>query len=253
MKYGDWFFIPRNPLNVRLRLVCFSPAGLGAGVFRTWVKELPYWVELCAVELPGKGARRGEPAIGSIPRLAELISRALIERADRPFAFFGHSMGAILACETAHVLRASGQTPPVHLFASGRRPPEFEAQDEPIAALPDEAFVREINVRYGGIPPEVLANPDVLAILLPGLRADMAAIETFRPQPRPPFTFPIAAFGGASDPMTPLRHLEEWRSQTEGPFETRLFPGGHFYIDEQKRAVTGEIIRLLSPALLTEA
>ena len=107
----------------------------------------------------------------------------------------------------------------------------------------------EIDRRYGGIPREILANPDVLALLLPGLRADMIALETFHPGPRPPLPIPISAFGGDSDPMTPIAHLEAWKSETQGAFAMRLFPGGHFYLDPQRKAVLDEIAHIIAPIL----
>jgi medium-chain acyl-[acyl-carrier-protein] hydrolase len=243
---SKWFFVPDAPAHAHFRLICFPPAGLGAAVFRNWSNELPRGVELFAVQLPGRTLRLAEPAITSIPGLVEAITDAVAQLPERPFAFFGHSMGAVLASEVARSLMARSLSLPSHLIVSGRRPPHVPDPRMPIGELPDDAFVGEINRRYGGIPNEILANPDVLALLLPGLRADMIALETFRPGLRPPFPMPVSAFGGDSDPMTPISHLEEWKSETQGAFRLRVFPGGHFYVDAQRAAVIGEIARTIS-------
>jgi surfactin synthase thioesterase subunit len=109
--------------------------------------------------------------------------------------------------------------------------------------------VTEIGRRYDGIPREILANPDVLELLLPSLRADIVALEKFRPGPRPTLPIPISAFGGDSDPMTPLADIEAWEEETQAGFEMRIFPGGHFYLDEQRKAVTSEITRIIKPIM----
>ena len=246
---SKWLFVAHVPLRVHFRLICFPPAGLGAVAFRNWSNELPGGVELCAVQLPGRTLRLTEPAITSIPQLAEAITDAIAQLPERPFAFFGHSMGAVLASEVARSLTARSLPLPSHLIVSGRRPPHLPDPRVPIGDLPDDAFVAEINRRYGGIPSEILANPDVLALLLPGLRADIIALETFRPGSRPPFPIPISAFGGDSDPMTPIAHLEEWKSETQGAFATRVFPGGHFYLDARREVVLLEIARVIAPIL----
>jgi surfactin synthase thioesterase subunit len=191
--------------------------------------------------------RLSEPAVTSVPRLVEAITEAVAQRPERRFAFFGHSMGAILASEVARRLTALSLPLPSHLIVSGRRPPHVADARPPIGHLPDADFVAEINRRYGGIPREILANPDVLALLLPGLRADMIALEAFRPGPRPPLPMPISAFGGDSDPLTPIAHLEAWRSETQTAFATRVFPGGHFYLDARREEVVGAITEMIAP------
>jgi medium-chain acyl-[acyl-carrier-protein] hydrolase len=187
--------------------------------------------------------------MSSIPPLVEAITDAIARLPGVPFAFFGHSMGAVLANEVARRLMELSLPVPCHLVVSGRRPPPVPDRNPPIGGLSDTAFVAEINRRYGGIPREILADPDVLALLLPSLRADIIALETFQPGPRPPLPIPISAFGGDSDPMTPLVDIEAWKTETQAAFALRIFPGGHFYLDAQRKAVVGEIARIIAPIL----
>lgn len=246
---GEWLFALGSARSVRLRLICFPPAGLGPAVFKGWANELPPGVALYAVQLPGRTSRFREPAMTSIPELVRAIADAVARLPELPLAFFGHSMGAVLASEVARRLMELSRPVPRHLIVSGRRPPSRPDRHAPIGELPDAAFVAEIGRRYDGIPREILANPDVLALLLPSLRADIAALEKFQPGLRPPLPIPVSAFGGDSDPMTPLADIEAWQKETQAAFAMRVFPGGHFYLEAQRKAVVGEITRIIAPVL----
>jgi len=247
---GDpWLYRPAPRRLALARLFCFPHAGVGASVFRQWSTELPGEFDVCAVQLPGRTARLSEPAVASIPALAEMIVAAIAPYLDIPFAFFGHSMGAVLAVEVARGLASNGLPAPSHLIVSGRRPPHMPDPESPIHSLSDAEFVAEINRRYGGIPPEILENHDILELLLPCLRADIIALEMYRPAQRRPLPCPIAAFGGEDDALTPRAHLEAWRDETTGPFEVCLFPGGHFYLEPHRSAVLAKISATLAPVL----
>jgi medium-chain acyl-[acyl-carrier-protein] hydrolase len=231
------------------RLFCFPYAGVGPSVFRHWPAGLPGALEVWAVQLPGRGSRINEPAIANIPTLAAAILEAIKPYLDMPFALFGHSMGAILAFEVAQGLASKGFSLPNHLVVSGRRPPHIPNPESPLHGLSDADFVFEINQRYGGIPPEILENPDILALVLPGLRADITALETHRPARHLPLSCPISAFGGKDDPLTSPLHLEAWRSETTDRFEVCHFPGGHFYLDGQRVSVLARLVATLSTML----
>ena len=244
-----WLYwpIPRQPSVARL--FCFPHAGVGASVFRQWPAGLPVELEICAVQLPGRANRLREPAVASIPALVDALVHAMTPHLDIPFAFFGHSMGAVLAFEVAQQLASRGPQHPSHLIVSGRRPPHVPDLASPLHGLPDREFVSEINRRYGGIPPEILENQDVLTLLLPCLRADITALETHRPTRGSPLPCPISAFGGADDPLTPRAHLESWGGETTGWFEVCVFAGGHFYLEPQRAAVLARLSALLTPVL----
>jgi surfactin synthase thioesterase subunit len=218
-------------------------------VYRQWSAELPPEVELCSVELPGREARFRERPIASIPDIVGSLEPALQPLLDLPYVFFGHSMGAILAIETTRALAARGATLPSQLFVSARRPPHVPAHEPPMNGLSDAEFVAEIHGRYGAIPAAVMNQPDVLELVLPALRADIAALEMHRPAQRSPLAVPITAFGGADDALTPRAHLEAWRSETSSTFRVRVFPGGHFYLNAQRAAVLADVATTLAPLL----
>jgi len=231
--------------NARLRLFCFPYAGVGPAVFRLWPGGLPTSVDVCAVALPGRGSRINEPTIADISDIAEAAAWAISAHVDRPFAFFGHSMGALVAYETAHRLSRSAGCTPEYLFLSGRCPPHIVNDGSHLHTLPDQEFVLEINRRYGGIPPVILNEPELLALLLPALRADIAALELFEPVQRPPLDCPMSVFGGLEDERALRDHLEEWRNATTGKFSLRQFPGGHFYIEQRRSDLLADISQAL--------
>jgi medium-chain acyl-[acyl-carrier-protein] hydrolase len=243
-KANPWLlcFAPRP--DARLRLFCFSYAGGGGAMYRSWLGALPQSIQLCAVQLPGRENRFREPAVASIRRLVDELLAALAPTLDRPYAFFGHSMGALVAFELARALQSvSHAAPPVHLFVSGRRAPHLPESDAPMHGLPDDEFIAEIGRRYGGIPDEVLRERDLLDLLLPGLRADMRAIETHVHVPGPALSCPVSAFGGADDPRATATQLSAWREHTQADARVCMFPGGHFYLNDA--SVLTRLIRAL--------
>ena len=185
--------------------------------------------------------------------MIDALAPALAPLLDRPFVVFGHSMGSMLAYAWTHHLAQRGGPLPAHLFVSGRRPPRMPDPKPPLHTLSDEGFVAEIMRRYGGIPPEVLREPELMSMLLPCLRADILALETYHPGPAAPLPCPVTALGGADDALAPLAHLEAWRDETRAAFHVRQLPGGHFYLDGARDDVLREIMTAVAAACRSQA
>lgn len=242
-------FVPRPA--ARMRLFCFSYAGGGAAVFRPWAIGLPADIEVAAVVLPGREGRLREPPMRRMSDLLAALVPALEPHIDLPFAFFGHSMGSLVAFELARTLQRRGGPAPQRLLVSGRRAPHLAEREPPIHHLDDNAFVEEVQRRYNGIPSEVMQYPELLELLLPTLRADMAVIETHSPhdegQPQEPFRGPISVYGGRDDARATRQELEGWQAHTPEPIALRQFAGGHFYFNDAE--VRGALIAAIEAEL----
>ncbi len=225
-------FRPSPNPDARLNLVCLPSAGSGPSMYRAWGKRLPDDVDVIGVHLPGREALIAEPLQDSIESLAATVQPVIEPFLDRPFALFGHSMGAWIAFELTRTLVREGKPLPVHFFASGRRAPQIRDPRTAVHTLDDDELVQKVMSLFGGIPAAVLAEPELMELLLPVLRADLKAVETYHYEPGPMLPCPVTAFGGQADSQVSLLELEGWGEQTQQAFETLLFPGAHFYLNE---------------------
>lgn len=242
---NSWVTCPKINPQASLRLFCFPYAGGGALSYRDWPKPLSPTIEVCPIELPGRGRRLNEPSFTQLTPIAEEIGRSLLPYLDKPFALFGHSMGGLTSFEVARFLRRIHARSPIHLFVSGRRAPQIADSDPPIHTLPDADFIEELR-RLNGTPEAVLANNELMQLLLPALRADFAVLETYVYQPEAPLNCPITTFGGLQDPDVSYEMLEAWQQQTSNAFSTQMFLGDHFFIHTAQSLLLQSIVQILN-------
>lgn len=235
--------------DVSCRLVLFPHAGGGAAAYFKLAKCMPDWLEVVAVVPPGREARIREPFAETISDMARGAVDALAQLPARPQAFFGHSMGAMLAFETAHMLAEGEQNRmPRHLFLSGRRAHGSSSGETPLSHLPSRDFVQAISNRYGGIPQQVLADRELLDLFLPVIRADIAAIERYVCPPREPLDVSLTLVGGISDPQCTDQAWEGWKQCSVKEVEYLRFAGDHFFLHsrtEELAIALAQRIRLL--------
>lgn len=212
-----------------LQLFCFPFAGGGASVFRKWGAKLPKSVEVCAVQLPGREDRLSESPFQQVEPLVEALAEAVFIDRERPFAFFGHSMGALIAFELCRQLRQLEGRQPEHLFVSGRRAPHLPDRKPTTYDLPHSEFVHELR-RLSGTPHEVLQDPDMMALIMPILRADFTLCETHSYVNDLPLSCSVSAFGGLEDREVEYDEVAGWREVTTGSFSLQMIPGGHFFL-----------------------
>jgi medium-chain acyl-[acyl-carrier-protein] hydrolase len=228
-----------------LGLFCFPYAGGGASLFRDWVGALGGTVEVCPVQFPGREGRFQEPAFTRLVTLVDSLVDSLDPHLDRPFALFGHSLGALVAFEFARRLRVDGRPGPAHLFASGCRAPQVARAEPWVHTLPDTVFRDEMR-RLGGTPPEILDDHELMDLLLPTLRADFALYETYVYADDRPLTCPFSVLGGRDDDMIRRSNLDAWRAQTTAPFRRHILPGSHFFLRSARPLLLAKIGRVLS-------
>lgn len=243
-----WLPYRRPQSEPALRLFCFPYAGGSASAFRGWADRLPDGVEICAVQPPGRERRMAESAPTRMEPLVAELARVLEPVLDRPFAFFGHSMGAKVAYELARRLRRDDRSLPRWMCFSGSRAPHMPTDDDPIHALPDDELIDELH-RLGGTPKEVLANEELMRLLLPLLRADFELNETYEHEPETPFDVPVSAYGGTRDEECPPETIEGWEDVTRSRFRRHMFEGGHFFLHEVTDELLQEIRRDLASVL----
>jgi surfactin synthase thioesterase subunit len=208
---------------------------------------MPADIDVCPVELPGRGARTPEQPFRRMDQLVETLCDVFEPLLTVPFVFFGHSMGAYIAFELARRLRAADGSAAMHLFVSGAAAPNRPGRRPPMHAMPDQRLVAALG-ELGGTPPTVMARQELVAALLPTLRADLQLVETYRAPRASRVPCPITAFGGADDRIE-RRSLEMWSSFSEESFRLRIFPGGHFYLSNASTALATEIVRALGTSI----
>ncbi|MFE1545968.1 thioesterase II family protein [Streptomyces sp. NPDC058718] len=213
----------------RVRLVCFPHAGGAATSFLPLSRFLGPAVDVVSVQYPGRQDRYREQPVESVTRLAELVVDALDPADDRPYAFFGHSMGAVVAYETARRLAARSAPGPVRLFLSGRAAPG--PGPEALDRMTSDAEVIAAIRMLGGTGAGVLDDPELMELALPALRADYRAIGAYVWEPGPPLDCPFTVLVGDADPVAPVARVAEWSGFTSADTDLRVFPGGHFYLD----------------------
>ena len=247
--FDAWVTCPKPNPQARLRLFCFPYAGGAASLFRTWSEELPAGVEVCPVQLPGRESRFREARYTRLMPLVHALGDVIQPYLTLPFAFFGHSMGALISFELARYLRRQNAPMPGRLFVSAHRAPHLPDPKAPIYNLPDSQFLEELRL-LNGMPREVLENAELMELMLPLLRADFAIAETYAYTEDAPLACPISAFGGLADSEVSSEEVAAWRAQTLGNFTVRMLPGDHFFLFKQRstllQAISEEAAQMLA-------
>lgn len=248
---SKWFYRQQPRPEARLRLFCFPYAGGGAALFRNWQASVGNDVEVIAIRTPGRESRFGEPAISSLSVLVEQLYQQLLPLLDKPFAFFGHSNGALTCFELARLLHSRGQPLPQRLILSAKRPPHIgdpkSAEGRATSQLPDAEFIAELQ-QLEGTPPEVLQNRDLMELFLPTLRADFALSDQHQFVPGSLLPCPATIFYGHRDSIS-LAHLQAWQELLAPAISLRVFSGGHFFIDEQRPELLAAVASELQTTL----
>jgi len=219
----------------RLRLFCLPYSGASAMVYSRWRRAMPAWLQVCPLELPGRGMRMDEPLQRDIKTLAAQLADEISAQLDGPYALFGHSLGGLLAFELAHALRVRGAPQPLALFASGTAGPAHRDVSEYAVEKTDEQLIARLR-ELKGTSDEALANGELMQLMLPILRADFLLCGSFQYGEREPLALPIHVFGGKQDTVR-AEQLLDWQEDTASGFSLDMFDGHHFFLVQQETAV----------------
>lgn len=246
------WFVHHRCGPARLRLFCFSYAGGSASLFQPWRAALDADIDLCAVQLPGRGTRMAEPAQRDLPTLVRQLAPLLAQEAGGPFALFGHSLGALLAFEVTRYLVLHQLPRPQKLVVSGADAPQRRSVLEALDEHDDDAMIAKLAT-YNGTPPEVLQHRELMQLLAPAIRADFAMAAGYRWRPGPPLEVPITVFAGRHDPDVAPAQAEAWQLESRRPVPVHWFDGDHFFIHACRHQVLAQLNAELAPAALAAA
>jgi medium-chain acyl-[acyl-carrier-protein] hydrolase len=246
--FSPWIKQLRPVPGARVRLFCFPAAGASANSYLPWSAALPSFIEAFGIQLPGRGERFHEKPARDMQALVAELTQASRALRDRPFIFLGHSLGTLIAFELARTLRRNGERLPLHFYAAAHRAPQIPETDPPAHQLPDRQLVEKLR-ELGGSGPEILAEQELMELLLPTIRADFAMDETYSYTAEPPLGCPVTAWGGSDDAELSREDLALWQHQTASAFELQIFQGDHFFVHSQREVLIDAIEARLRPYL----
>lgn len=219
-----------------IRLFAFPYGGAGASCYRTWQSGLPPHIELCPVQYPGREARYNTPSLTRVEDLVRDFLAQDLTLHKGPFAFFGHSLGALVAFETVRELRLRDLPQPLILFTSGYPAPHLDRSRPKVSHLELEPFFTILRREFD-VSGDVLEEPQLAELVYPALRADFEAVENYRYTRGEPLDSPILPLGGKQDPEASQDQISAWGQHSVLPLRSRFFSGGHFFLKESKDSV----------------
>ena len=228
---SQWLVTFDQKPNASTRVFCFPYAGGSPSIYYPWSRELDSSIELSVVQLPGRAQRiKQQPYTHWKPLIVALAS-AIIYHLDKPFIFFGHSMGGLIAYELSRYLQRKGQPLPQALFISGCAAPLTPSLVPPLGNLPDQTFIEQVDHYYGAIPPMLLENKELLQLVLPTLRADFQVCDSYAHTKSTPLSCPIIAMAGTEDQIANQAAVNAWQAFGSDSFELVMYQGGHFFLN----------------------
>lgn len=226
---SSWLTCAQPNPQAKMRLFCFPYAGGSAQLYHKWAARLPATVEVCPIQLPGRGNRMKDAPFTQLMPMVKAVSTAILPYLQKPFCFFGYSMGAMIGFELTRLLKAEYGLQPLHLFVAGRTAPQIANTKPHTYHLPDGEFLDSLK-DLNGTPRELLANAELMQLMIPLLRADFEVCQTYSYVPGPRLDCPMTVYGGTQDEHVSLEDYEAWKEQTTGPFKLTMFDGDHFFI-----------------------
>ncbi|MBP5976712.1 SDR family NAD(P)-dependent oxidoreductase [Brasilonema sp. CT11] len=244
----DWLIFPKPNPDAQLRLFCLPYVGGSSSAFLSWSDNLPLDIEVCALQLPGGTDRLGEQPFDELTPLVETLARVVLPYLDKPFAFYGHSQGALLCFELARYLRRENDKIPVHLFVGALHAPQLPHPSSSIAQFSQEEALKKAHLI--DLPQSIQQNIELMRLLLPSLKVGILMHENYTYCESEPLNCPITAFGGMQDKVITQEHLLAWREHTRGTFKLQMLSGNHLFLHSDQelllQAISQDLKSLLS-------
>ncbi|MGD9161791.1 MAG: thioesterase domain-containing protein [Desulfobacteraceae bacterium] len=249
MNNNIWISFPKEQPDAKLRLFCFPYAGSGASVYRLWPDIILSEVEICAIKLPGHESRFIEEPYRRITKLVEDLASEIFPLFNKPFLFFGHSIGAHISFQLARYLRRNCKSGPIHMFVSGSRAPHIPDNPDSLHyKMEDDIFIKKL-IELGGMEEEILHNKELMDLILPILRADVEMLNTIKYIEEEPLECGISSFGGLFDPRVSREDCEAWNKHTYGNFSLTMIPGKHLFINSHREQLIDLVNKDISNCL----
>ncbi|HLO89367.1 MAG TPA: SDR family NAD(P)-dependent oxidoreductase [Nostocaceae cyanobacterium] len=245
---NNWVINAQLNTDAKLRLFCFHYLGGGASAFRQWPDSFPPEIQVCPIQLPGRESRISEQPFYRIESLVETLAQVLHPYLDRPFAFYGHSMGALISFELARQLRRQHGLIPVHLFAAAYYAPHSISPFQKISDMKESELISSLP-RLLDAPESLLKNTEFIEALLPTVKADLQIVGKHVYSEEQPLDCPISAFGGLQDKEVSYDDLSVWDKHTQRKFNLQMFLGKHLFLLSDREMVSQSIIQELMPTL----
>lgn len=242
---NPWISYYKPRTSAQIRLFCFHYGGGSASIFSKWQQDMPNYIEICPVQLPGRENRLEEPLYKNLVPIIEDLENDVFINQGKSFAFFGHSIGALICFELARSFRKHKLNMPFHIFVSGLAAPQFLKFSKPLFNLPEREFINELKNLFNP-PNEIFEEQDLKELFLPIIKADFSIRDTYVYKSEPPLDCPITVFGGLQDSSTKKDWLEGWSELTTGKFSIYMFPGEHFFLNTSRLELLNKILEKIS-------
>ncbi|MEU3313840.1 thioesterase II family protein [Streptomyces sp. NPDC048387] len=217
-------------------LLCVPFAGAGPSFFHPWRELAAGRWRVTAVELPGRERRIMEEPYRNVCEAAKgVVDEVVADLGEgAPVVLFGHSLGAVLAYELAHLLGARGIT--VERLVVSGSPGPWTQRERRAAGLPDEEFLARVE-EFAGFRHEALDHPEMRELILPVLQADCEMHENYVPSTDVPLAVPVCSLRGADDGLVTAEEARQWQAATTAGCTYEEFPGDHMYLVDAGREV----------------
>lgn len=235
-KASKWISYPKPNREARLKLFCFPYAGSsGIVTYKHFADNLIDDIEICPIELPGRGFRLIEPLLDNIHEIVNQLHPEILPHLNKQFAFFGHSMGALISFELAKKLSKENGKVPGILYVSAHRAPNISERQIIFHTLAYDDLLIQLK-KNNGMMDEVLNNKELLELVLPIIKNDYKVCETYKLETDTKLDCPITAFGGKQDSDVNEEHLKGWANFTNLAFNLKIFDGDHFFIIKERKS-----------------